>query len=423
MIMKFVLAGLLLFSSFAFGGEFSGKLTSSTDDYPYNLGPGTSTLVPYVTLEMSQKYKLRKSLRFQWKVYALANTASRYQPENYYGDVPEAFFEYKKGETKTKIGMNTVNWGVVDVSSPSDTVNTEAIFDPLRTTRQGAPMVEEVLGGEALNLDLIYIPVQRPPQLPSKDSRWLPRDVLINIPLESYGELQIPKNMQYEYDHADTENRALNNNYGAKLASHLGSLDVQLTHFEGAAPSPKIRPHPVVNFPVLESPLVLTPVYYRVRTSGIGFVYATEKWIFRGESSYQHTISQDPILQPWMWSNVLGVETNLDLGSSTMTVLAQYYYAKNPQAADNLIASNYRIFDHTVVAGMRWAYSEKLTINLSGVFETGTNGLFAMGGFDQKLTDHLTWGLSWKNFSAEEEGLIKTYAKNSHGTLDMTYFF
>jgi hypothetical protein len=410
-------------SSLAWAGEFSGQLKSSTDDYPDNLGPGTSMVVPYVTLEMSQKYKLRRSLRFQWKVFALTNLSSKSQPENYYGDVPEAFFEYKKGVSKTKIGMNTVNWGVVDVSSPSDTINTQAIFDPMRTSRQGAPMIDESIGGEAFSLDLIYIPVQRAPQLPSKDSRWLPRDVLINIPFQTFGDLQIPKNMQYEYMRPDTETHALNNNYGAKLSSHLGSLDVQVTAFEGASPSPKLRPQIVTISNVLISPLVLQPVYYRVRTTGVGFVYASEKWIFRGESSYQQTLSQDELLQPWMWSNVLGLETNLDLGSSTMTVLAQYYYSKNPQAADNLIASNYRIFDHTAVAGIRWAYSETLTINLSGVYETGTNGLFAMAGFDQKLTDHLTWGLSWKNFSAEQEGLIKTYAKNSHGTLDMTYFF
>lgn len=407
----------------ALAAGVSGQLKSTTDYYQTRIGKPASDLTPYLNAEVGGKHRLQKSLRAQWKLSALANFTSKYPPENFYGDIPEAFVEYKGGDAKFRLGMNTVNWGVVDISSPSDVVNTVAMFHPLRTTRQGAPMVEAIVGGEELNVDLIYIPVQRPPTLPAKDSRWLPREFLLDLSTPELGAIQLPKVMEYEWDRPETFDRALNNNAGVKVSSHLGSLDLQVTHFEGAAPFPKIRPHPVLNFNVAESPMLLTPVYYRVRTSGFGFAYAAEKWIVRGESAYQHTISSDPLLQPWSWSNVLALETNVDVGSTTVTLLAQIYYTLNPQDADNMISSSYRVFDRTGVLGARWAYSEKMTITASALYETVAKGLFWMVGFEDKLNDHLRWGLSWRDFSAQKDGLLKTFDKNDHASMDLVYYF
>jgi hypothetical protein len=46
-----------------------------------------------------------------------------------------------------------------------------------------------------------------------------------------------------------------------------------------------------------------------------------------------------------------------------------------------------------------------------------------MAGFEQKLSDVLRWGIGWRDFSAEADGLLKTYDKNDHANLEMVYFF
>ena len=422
------LAIALVFSPTAFAGV-SGQLKSTTDHYPSRLGKPVDNLVPYVSLELHDKYKLQKSLRAQWKTFALVNAESKYPPENFYGDIHEAFFEYRAGESKWRLGLNTVNWGVVDISSPSDVVNTVALFHPLRTMKQGAPMLELKLGEESLNLHLIYIPVQRPGQLPSQDSRWLPREFLLDTSAMQLGAIRIPPVMEYTYDPPETFSRALNNNFGAKIASHLASLDLQVTHFEGVAPVAKVRPT-VLNLDstpdgfALRSPTGLTPIYYRVRTTGFGFSWAAnDKWIFRGESAYQHTISENAFLQTWVWSNVLAAETNVDVAGSNVILLAQFYYSKNPQPADNFLSSSYRIFDQTAVLGARWAHSDDTTILASTLYETITQGLFWTVGFENKISDQLKWGASWRDFSAKKEGLLKTFGKNDHASMDLIYFF
>jgi len=418
-----IYGSICAFASAAWGRP-NGQLKATVDSYPTHLGESTEDLVPYVNTEIGDKYRLGRRWRAQWRLFALSNTTAKGAPENLYGDLPEGLIEYRAGSRlKLRAGMDTINWGMTDVNSPSDTVNTVALFHPLRTHKQGAPMLQTQIGGDRLNLDLLYVPIQRRPQMPSVNSRWLPRSFLMDV--EAEGEkILIPKFIEYEWDKPQTLDRALQHGAGAKLASHLDGLDLQLTYYRGAATSPKVLPTQLVfDANELRSPVHLTAYTYLVETTGFGFAWARENWIFRGESAYQHTLSDRSFLQPWSWSNVLAVETNLEVSSKTITILAQAYWAKNPQPADNLISSSYRLFDETLLLGGRLAWSDDLTFLLSSLYENNTRGLFWMVGFEQKLKDQLRWGLGWRALEAQRDGLIKTFERNDHATLELTYFF
>jgi hypothetical protein len=422
---------LFLLLAFAIEGHasFNGTLKSSTDKYPYTLGEPTADLIPYLSLDLGGKHKFTKKFRFQWKGVALANLESESSPEKFYGDLPEGFFELRSSaEFKVRLGMNTVNWGVVDISSPMDVVNTSAFFHPMRSMKRGAPMLELDWDKEVFGVHALYIPRQQRALLPSADSRWLPRKFLVNV-TNGYERIVLPEFLEYDFDEPETLDRALDHNAGLRLSSHLGSVDLYAMHFEGSAPSPKVRPTIVVDpgstptEGIARSPIHLAPVSYRVRTSGFGFVWAGESLIFRGESAYQHTISDDPLVQPWSWQSVAALETNMSAGSSTITWLLQYYYTKNPQSPDNLISSSYRLFDRTALLGMRWPISEKVLITGSVLYEENAHGTFGLLGFEHKYTDTLKWGLSWRDFYAPEDGLIKTFDRNDHATLDLIYIF
>lgn len=428
---------LLGFSFVPSAFAISGSLKSTTDFYQQKLGPPTDELIPFGQLELNDKHKFTKRFRVQWKFTALGNfeaeapkaNEERLANEQSFLDLPEAFFEYKWGSSRFRLGMNTVNWGVVDVSSPSNVVNTSAFLHPLRLPRRGSPMVEWQFGEEKFGVAALYIPRQPRAVLPARDSRWLPRDVLTNIPTAPgvASTVILPSEVEYEYL-ADRElDHARDNNYGVKIHSHLGSFDFQLTYFDGQSPFPKISPTLTINTvgnDFVASPTVgLKQVQYRVRNSGFGATYAGESFIFRLESDYQHTISKGNGLQPWTWSNVAGIETNFDIGSSSLTVLAQYYHSEIPTKADNMISSSYRLFDRTAVLGLRWPASEQWLFFGSALFETKTQGLFWTAGLENKVSDALKIGASWRDFSAQDAGLIKTFDKNDHANLEMTYFF
>ena len=405
--------------------SFSGQLKSSTDVYPHDYGPPTETVSPYLSLDLNGKHKLSKRLRWQARALILTNTLAKSAPEKLYGDLPEAFMEYKSSGIKLRGGMDTVNWGLVDISSPADTVNPTFMFHPLRTLRRGAPMLEALWDNDNISLHAIYIPRQQRPLLPSSDSRWLPRDLLLNLQYLG-NRILLPQTIEYTLNSPKTLDHALDHNAGLKLMGHFGRLDLQATHFEGAAPSPRIAPTFKGTWGQTiqaESPVGLAPVAYRVRTSGIGAAWAAESFILRLETAYQHTISKSPLLSPWMWSNVLALETKFDIGSTSANWLLQFYYTKNPQAADNFVTSSYRLFDQTVVTGARWSISDNVNVMLSALYEAKSRGLFAMAGFEQKLNDALKWSLAWRDFSAAKDGLLKTFAGNDHACLELIYYF
>lgn len=407
----------------------SGQLRSTTDYYPYHLGPPTEDVAPYLSLEVAHKHKVSRWLRLQLKGTLISNPNEKYSPEKLFADLPEGFLEAKSSEFKFRFGMDTVNWGVVDLSSPSDTVNPSVLFHPMRVLKRGTPMAEILWDREVFGIHTLYIPRQAEPVLPAVDSRWLPRRFLMNI-TEFQTRLRLPDTMEYRYEPRQVIGRALDSNYGVKLFSHLGSWDLQITHFEGSAPSPKARPIDlvIVTSPSdldadLESPVRIAPVIYRVRTSGAGVTWAGEKWIFRVESAYQHTISRDPLLQPWTWSSAVGAETNVNLGKGTMTWLAQFHHTQTPRGADNLITSSYRIFDRTAILGSRWAVRDGVVVTASALWNITDRGLFWTAGFEQKLSDAVKWGLSWRDFSAARDGLLKTYERNDHANMDIIYYF
>lgn len=407
----------------------SGDIKTTVDSYPAHLKGPTEDLVPYLSIELGDKYRLSRKFRAQWKVLAMSGFTADGPPENFYGDIPEGFLEYRpKNDLKFRVGMNTVNWGIVDVNSPSDVVNNVALFHPLRIHKQAAPMTEVQWGAEVLNLDLIYVPFYRNPPLPSTNSRWLPRSLLLDMQ-EGGTRVTIPQKLEYKWDHPQTLGNAVGN-FGGKLASHQGAWDFQASYFRGISPFPKVVPTTLdldfgntADEVVVRSPVHLTAYSYIVETTGGGFVWAGENLIVRGESAYQNTISKSPLLQPWSWSNVLALETNVNVDERTLTLLLEGFYTSNPQSADNLISSSYRLFDRTALIGGRFNYADDLVLIASALYETKTRGVFWMAGFEQKLRDHLSWSLGWRDFSAQRDGLLKTYDRNDHATLEMTYLF
>lgn len=386
------------------------------------MGEPTDTVVPYLNLDLNGKEKLSKKWRVQWQAAILSNPESPTSPEKLFADIKEAFVQYKESPLELRAGFNTVNWGVVDISSPSDVVNPSAFFHPLRISKRGSPMLEAQVQEDNWGIHAIYIPRQQKSILPSADSRWLPRQVLIDEEIQGL-KVILPKYLEYEFESGKELNHALDHNAGLRLTSHLGSWDLSLMHFEGAAPQPKIRPIITTNPNEVQSPILLSPLYYRTRTTGLGIVWAQESFILRLESAYQHTISQSPLVQPWSWANVAAIETNLPIGTTTATVLAQYYYTQNPQSPDNMISSNYRLFDRTALLGTRWAYSDDLQFTGSVLFEGTTSGLFLMASFEQKLGENLKWGAGWRDFSASKDGLLKTFDRNDHANIEIIYYF
>ena len=172
--MKIIILFGFLLTTFPAAATPSGQLKASVDHYPSFSQEDETSIIPYLSLEIGDKYKLSQKTRFQFRGTLLGNLESKEQPEQIYADLPEAVFEWRLPGLRLRAGMNIINWGVVDINSPSDVVNPVAMFHPLRSYKRGAPMLEFDWSSDTFGVHAIYIPVQQRPLMPSIDSPWLP---------------------------------------------------------------------------------------------------------------------------------------------------------------------------------------------------------------------------------------------------------
>ena len=184
--------------------------------------------------------------RYSFKgTFEKRNTVAQYQPEQYFGDLQEAYLEYTPGMIKTRIGWNTVNWGVLDAFSPMDVVNpARDTSDPLNPSKRGAPMVEMQLNPPGWSITGVYIPWQAKSMLPSADSRWYPRAQLENIQTPYQGQqgtMVLPAHAQYQIDSPFQLENALENNFGFNIEKQWDWLDLHADYFQGAAQNSRRR--------------------------------------------------------------------------------------------------------------------------------------------------------------------------------------
>jgi len=413
----------------------SGKLESLTEYFPQDLGSSTYDVAPRVGIELDQDGKPSKQLSYSFKGTFQSNLASKYQPENYFGDLKEAYGEWKPNRAlKVIVGWNTVNWGVMDLYSPMDVVNQRTYFDPLNTDKRGAGMINLQWNPSGWAFSALYIPAQAKAIFPSNDSRWLPRNTITNVTTQN-GTALLTTPVTYDIEDPVTLNSALNNNFGFSVERRWDSLDLHAIYFDGATPTPSftldqtnatvlvLPPNQVIQ---LNNPVVLHPLFFRTRTSGLGFSSTVGDVIVRGESVYQDSITQPEKgyqLSSWTWQNGLGLEKNWEIGSYTLTQIVHYYYGVYPVSGDNLPSSGFRLFDNAGMVGLRFAISDEKFFYGSVLYNVTQQGFFWIVGYQQKLTDALRWDISWRDISANNAGLLQTYNQNDHAVMDLTYFF
>ncbi len=428
------IALLALVSPPAFAWE--GNLRSYTEYFPYDYGPPTTTLVPRLGIELGDVEKFSRTYRFSFKGNFQTNLETKYAPENYFGDISEAYLEMKKSAFKLRLGYNTFNWGVLDVFSPMDVVNQRVFFDPMNTTKRGSPMVDLEWSPTGWAFSAVYIPWQTKAAVPSNDSRWYPRSTIQNYQTPA-GTALLPDQVKYNIEPYIDVDHALYDNYGMNIVKRWASLDLHLMYFEGAAPTPSFNldlpnmAFTVVNLdpanPVIQvdGPVSLNPIFYRLRTTGFGFSSTLGGVIVRGETVYQSAVTDPGAMDysAWAWQSGLGVEKNWEIGSYTVTQIIQYYHGQLPHSSDNLPTSGFRLFDDAALMGVRWGISDESFIYASALYNFPQEGLFWMLGYQAKLTDSLQWDISWRDISAVNQGLLKTYDNNDHAALELVYFF
>jgi hypothetical protein len=386
----------------------------------------TNIALESVRLNFDGSAKYSDFLRFKLNPFFQADPLNNSISDRYWFDVPEGYVQFQANGWTFQAGYNVFTWGVTDGFNPLDVVSAQRYQDPLNSKKLGAPslLVKKDLTG--LNVEAIYIPWQRKSVLPGTQSRWLPRTVASTIGLAgSQGQLatlNLPPNLDYYYYPDQERDHALENNVGVRVQAPgiLPGLDASVEAFNGAAPVPAIdltASGTVTQFlPSLQIQadpfLGLTPVFYRQWMYGGSLVYGNFGVIFRTEVAVTRVISQGADLPGNAEQYVLGVERPVPIGTTDLTVLAQGAYSRHSDPLSNSSTSLIRIFDRALLLGARLSFSEALSAQLSGLYDTESHGELAHAESSYNLSDSVKLGLAADVLLGKTGTPLGSYNKN-----------
>ncbi len=277
-------------------------------------------------------------------------------------DLREAYVDYTAGDFDFRLGRQIATWGVGDLLFINDVFPKDwvSFFSgrPLEYLKIGVDGFRTLYSSNALNLELLLIPVFEPDNLPTPE-RFFLFDPFSEVPVRDE---QLP---------AKTLG---NTELALRLYRNIGEVDVSVSAYRGFWRTPSIRPDSFV------APISVTNSYSRLSVYGFSAQGSALGGILGFESGYYHSrddkFGNDPTVPNSQLRFLFGYQRQLweDF------ILGTQYYAE--------IMKNYSAYLQALPLDFpsQRQYRDTVTLRL------------------EQLLSHQTWKLSVFTFYSPAEG-------------------
>lgn len=423
-----LLITLILFAIPAHAAElsFTGQAEAEQHSYFSNLSGPTRKYDTIIRLQP------RLSLKGQQDQIVIApklrsNLSSEQEKEDFLLNPAEIYWQYRHDWFRSRIGYNTYNWGIMEGYSPIDILNSKIYFDPLSAEKLGSPSVDLKVQFSNWSLQGVYIPKQPRSILPATDSRWLPREILINTAAAGQT-LLLPGEFNYSYRNVIEEDDPRDHNFALRLNTTTSSVDFAVLHYQGNSPLPQFNifatgtPHPTLpNTININSDIELQALLYKQRTTGGQITWSPGSWLLKLESIYTHTLADAPNIPRWSRQSALGIERSLYIGETSITLLLQGYSGDSDLGVDNLIGSSTRIFDESALLGLRFGFSTRTSLTLSALYDFANDSSFITSIFSTRLWRRFNLNITGTLIEGAEDSLLGSYNTNDRIKVTIAY--
>jgi hypothetical protein len=362
-----------------------------------DIGKGTSQWATPIFGESEISWKATSDLKVRFSPWIYSDPVSPSSSERLIVDLNEASVDWRRGDWLIRMGLARVAWGVTDVFNPLDVVSARRYMDPLggnsENDKRATPSIDLSWEGGAWRLEGIYIPVQLPAVMPGENSRWLPRDLYLR---RDYNFATVVLSDDFRYRSTDplVLDDALRNNFGFRIQRNGSGVDLTAMYFQGSPTAPAVFTPEISGTLVgnlfTADEITLQPVYYRRETAGVGAVVTLQSYIVRFAASASDRRGANSSVPGWTQNSVLGLERSFAIGTATLTTLLQGTFAQTEVPADNTVTSLERIFDRSLLLGLRLVTSNEWTTNLAVLYDGAGPGWYEQLRIEKKLTDGFT---------------------------------
>jgi hypothetical protein len=328
-----------------------------------------------------------------------------------------------------QLGYFTLVYEGTDGINPMDIASMKYWGDPLRPITKASAGIHIGYASNMFEVQAAYIPEQSPSTFPGESSAWLPRKTEFPIQSED-SELRLPDRVDYKYLNREVLDHALRHNYTARAQLRTDFGDAAVAFFEGAADTPMVF-IPIVNgtlisaspklIVLLDSPISVTPRYYRRQTVAGLITKPIGEWIFRVASRYDQPMGSGKQFTTYSGQSVAGVERSFTMSDTLLTVVLQGSLVQAPES--NGLVSMRDLFDKSVMLGFRWAASDALTLQLSGLQSTKDGSGFYSGGLDYTFAEAWTAKASVEVVEGPPRAVLGIFTDNDRASLGVVRAF
>ncbi len=354
--------------AWTFGGQAGPYVNALT--LPSSSTVPTTKAGSYTELRLENKWEETK---FKANL-ALRTDAFAHDAVETFQFIPKNFYLQQKAKSVIfKLGVQTLINDGPDVINPADVVHSKNWVDPTTPITMGSAGLSISQEIEKWSWEVFYIPYQTKPVLPGAHSPWLPRSK--RLPVESENiEFRIPDKTEYQYIASEELDRALKNNFSAKLQRKSERFEIQAVYYQGLSQTPflltKLKADLIQSEPIqiyqIKDTVKLVPLYYRQQVYASTFVIPFTTWSIKGGWSVQKPYA-DYRVPSQTTTTVIGVEKNYETSRGMITGIFQYIEQQRLQAVQ--ISFLRSLFQKAWSAGLRIPWNEELNFLVGGLYD------------------------------------------------------
>ena len=316
-------------------------------------------------------------------------------PERTHFDIREAHYLHVLGDWEWRVGIAKVFWGVTESQHLVDIINQTDLVENIDTEdKLGQPMIETTWLQDWGALQFYILPGFRERTFPGRHGR-LRTGFVVDTDEEEY------ESGAEEY-HVD---------WAVRLKTQFGPLDLGLSHFNGTARAPELRPSVDSNGNV-----ELIPFYGLINQTGLDLQAIIGNWTWKLESILQTKKGRDFTAAVGGFEYTFyGVsETGADLG-----VLAEYHFDDRKRDAPTA-------FQDDLFLGARYVFNDAQDTEIlaGGLYDFDFSSKSFRVELRRRFSDSWKLESELQLFSGvAREDPSRIFHRDDYFQLDLAYYF
>jgi hypothetical protein len=389
--------------------------------------PNWSSASAPLTIRPTLKTKISNLTSFKASPNLSLDLLTKENTERFQVAWNDTYFEMKFSKAKLRLGFQNIVWEGTDFSNPLDFVMQKNLTDPLDSSPISSPGLGYLLEIGPMQLDFYFIPEMTASHLPGPKNPWWPRSKSLRLETKDFS-LLIPQGLEYEISPAVEINHARSNNWGGRFQFKSDAIDSSFAYFNGLSNSPYVTLDlldttltAIPNVLLVNSPVKLRPVHFRVQAVGALFVIPIKGNLFKFGGNAIQPYRDDPSVPGSATSQLLGWERSFDLRRGPLTTLIQFHQIQTPQ--NGQLANFQSIFTKAAAAGLRMTITEDTTALFGFVYDLIGFSSLSKAELSVRLAEKYEINFAASEISGNSNTLLGIYDSYDSLNIKFTGYF